>query len=112
MHLEFIFCLIQLDASVAQLVEHQTSDQKIESLNPTEGSILLFLFCHGFTNKPNHSAVQCPKQVFVSLQFAEITVPAKDTSLLIFRHVSWEKTTGHWINNRHMLLLHHHMRSI
>ena len=57
MHLKFIFCLIQLDASVAQLVEHQTSDQKIVSSNPTSGSILLFLFCHGFTSKPDHSAL-------------------------------------------------------
>ena len=59
MQLEFIFCLIQLDASVAQLVEHQTSDQKVVSSNPTGGSILLFLFCHGFTNKPDHGALCC-----------------------------------------------------
>ena len=57
MHLEFIFCLIQLDASVAQLVEHQTSHQKVVSSNPTGGSFLLFLFCHGFTNKPDHGAL-------------------------------------------------------
>ena len=57
MHLKFIFGLIQLDVSVAQLVEHQTSDQEVVSSNPTGGSILLFLLCHGFTNKPDHGAV-------------------------------------------------------
>ena len=56
-NLKFIFCPIQLHASVAQLVEHQTSDQMIVCSNPTGGSILSFLFCHGFTNKPDQSAL-------------------------------------------------------
>ena len=55
--LEFIFCLNQLDASVAQLVEHQTFNQKVVYSNPTGGSFLLFLFCHGFTTKPDHGAL-------------------------------------------------------
>ncbi len=55
--MEFIFCLVQLHASVAQLVEYQTSDQKIVSSNPTGSSYLSFLFCHGFTNKPDQSAL-------------------------------------------------------
>ena len=47
--------------------------------------------------------MQCraPNRYLLSLQFDEIIVPTKDTSLLIFRHVSWEITTGHWISNWH-----------
>jgi hypothetical protein len=58
MIMEFIF-YIQLDASVAQMVVHQTSDQKVVSSNPTGSRILLFLFCYGFTNsnKPDHGAM-------------------------------------------------------
>ena len=58
MQLEFIVCLIQLDASVAQLVEHQTSHQKVVGSNPSGGSFLLFIFCHGLTNKSDHGAVR------------------------------------------------------
>ena len=53
----FIFCHLQLDASVAQVVEQQTSNQKFVGSSPTGGSILLFLFCHGFTSKPDHGAL-------------------------------------------------------
>ena len=55
--MKFIFCCLQLDASVAQVVEQQTSNQKFVGSCPTEDSILLFLFCHGFTSKPDHGAL-------------------------------------------------------
>ena len=56
-NLKSIFFLVQLYASVAQLVKRQTSDQMIVCSNPIGGSILSFLFCHGFTNKPDQSAL-------------------------------------------------------
>ena len=55
--MKVILCHLQLDASVGQVVEQQTSNQKFVGSNPTESSVFLYLFCHGFNSKPDHSAL-------------------------------------------------------